>query len=227
MHTVYSTWIDIWTYSCACLLGAKFKVYTHNNNIDAQTCIFELSEMAMERERERHTHTYIHTSIHACMHACMHAYIYIYNITPYIIHVSEYLFINQSIYLFTFRFTHVSRLNLHPVRPSRVMPCLVDFYDCLRAWANPKSIGYPPWRKGNLDCHEPLGDVFPGWLPVEQLLGWLWRSKAMLRALPRGRWGSVLEILLVDCVLAPMLLIDLSTKYIQYNVGWTIVKRVQ
>ena len=119
--------------------------------------------MAMERERERHTH--IHTYIHTCMHAC----IYIYNITPYIIHVSEYLFINQSIYLFTFLFTHVSRLNLHPVRPSRVMPCLVDFYDCLRAWANPKSIGYPPWRKGNLDCHEPLGDVFPG-LPVEPLL---------------------------------------------------------
>jgi hypothetical protein len=35
------------------------------------------------------------------------------------------------------------------------MPCLVDFYDCLRAWANPKSVGYPPWKKGQrLDCHE-------------------------------------------------------------------------
>ena len=115
----------------------------------------------MERERHTRTHTYIHPCIHTYIHPCMH--IYIYNIM-YIIHVSEYLFINQSIYLFTFLFTHVSRLNLHPpVRPSlRVMPCLVDFYDCPRAWANPKSIGYPPWRKGNLDCHEPLGDVFPG-----------------------------------------------------------------
>ena len=38
------------------------------------------------------------------------------------------------------------------------MPCLVDFYDCLRAWANPKSIGYPPWKKGKLDCHERFGE---------------------------------------------------------------------
>lgn len=40
------------------------------------------------------------------------------------------------------------------------MPCLVDFYDCLRAWANPKSIGYPPWRKGKLDCHEYYYEEF-------------------------------------------------------------------
>ena len=40
------------------------------------------------------------------------------------------------------------------------MPCLVDFYDCLRAWANPKSVGYPPWRKGGLDCHEYYYEEF-------------------------------------------------------------------
>lgn len=31
------------------------------------------------------------------------------------------------------------------------LPILPGFKDCLRAWANPKSIGYPPWRKGNLE----------------------------------------------------------------------------
>lgn len=43
---------------------------------------------------------------------------------------------------------------------SAQMPCLVDFYDCLRAWANPKSVGYPPWKKGKLDCHEYYYEEF-------------------------------------------------------------------
>jgi len=40
------------------------------------------------------------------------------------------------------------------------MPCLVEIYDCLRAWCNPKSISYGPWSKGKLDCHEYYYEEF-------------------------------------------------------------------
>ena len=40
------------------------------------------------------------------------------------------------------------------------LPILPRFsQDCLRAWANPKSIGYPPWRKGNLETRQTVSHV--------------------------------------------------------------------
>ena len=57
-------------------------------------------------------------------------------------------------------FSKNQRASHNPYARSAQMPCLVDFYDCLRAWANPKSVGYPPWKKGKLDCHEYYYEEF-------------------------------------------------------------------
>jgi hypothetical protein len=167
-------------------------------------------------ERERHTHTYIHTYIHACMH------IYIILRRILYMYLSIYLSINPFIYLpFYLHMFHVSTCTLSAHRGS------------CRAWWISTTACAPGRTQSPSDT---LLGARATWTATSHLAmcsrgcrwnrcwwGWLWRSKAMLRALPRG-WGSVLEILLVDCVLAPMLLIDLSTKYIQYNLrGFVIV----